>query len=39
MCEMLDEIETEHLRLALARARKEISEEPVTEEPIAVVAN
>lgn len=39
MCEMLDEIEIEHLRAALARARKEISEEPAKEEPIAVVAN
>jgi hypothetical protein len=29
MCEMMDEIEIEHLRMTLARARKEIREEPV----------
>jgi hypothetical protein len=38
MCEMIDEIEIEHLRMALARAKKELREEPVTEEPLAAVA-
>ena len=37
MCEMIDEIEIEHLRMALARARKEI-QEPVQEKPLAAVA-
>jgi hypothetical protein len=37
MCEMIDEIEIEHLRMALARARKEI-QEPVQEKRIAAVA-
>ena len=37
MCEMIDEIEIEHLRMALARARKE-TQEPVQEKPIAAVA-
>ncbi len=36
MCEMIDEIEIEHMRMALARARKET--EPVQEKPIAAVA-
>lgn len=36
---MIDEIEIEHLRMALARARKEIREEPVVkEEPQVAVA-
>ncbi|HXX05698.1 MAG TPA: hypothetical protein VEJ68_02640 [Candidatus Bathyarchaeia archaeon] len=40
MCEMIDEIEIEHLRLALAKARKEMREEPVAEEePIAAIAH
>ncbi|VVC05410.1 Uncharacterised protein [uncultured archaeon] len=38
MCEMIDEIEIEHLRTALARAKKELREESITEEPIAAVA-
>lgn len=38
MCEMMDEIEIEHMRMALAKARKEIREEPVKEEPLAAVA-
>jgi hypothetical protein len=37
MCEMIDEIEIEHLRIALARARKE-TQEPETEEPLVAVA-
>lgn len=37
MCEMIDEIEIEHLRMALARARKEM-QEPVKEESLIVVA-
>ena len=36
MCEMIDEIENEHLRMALARARK--ATEPVQEKQIAAVA-
>jgi len=32
MCEMMDEIEIEHLRMALAKARKELRAEPVAEE-------
>ena len=39
MCEMMDEIEIEHIRMALARARKEMREEPVEEEPLVAVAN
>jgi hypothetical protein len=39
MCEMMDEVEIEHLRMALARARKEMREEPEEEKPLAVVAN
>jgi hypothetical protein len=38
MCEMIDEIEIEHLKMALARARKETSPQPEEEEPITVVA-
>ncbi len=39
MCEMIDEIEIEHLRMVLARARKELREEPVKEEePLVAVA-
>jgi hypothetical protein len=39
MCEMIDEIEVEHIRMALAKARKEMGEEPVKEEePLAAVA-
>lgn len=34
---MIDEIEIEHMRMALARARKEI-QEPVQEMPLAAVA-
>ncbi len=37
MCEMMDEIEVEQLRMALARARKEI-QEPVQEKPLVAVA-
>jgi len=29
---MIDEIEIEHLRMALAKAKKELREEPVAEE-------
>ena len=36
MCEMMDEIEIEHMRMALARARKEASK-PV-EQPMVVTA-
>ena len=39
MCEMIDEIEIEHLRMVLARARKELHEEPLEEEPLVAVAN
>ncbi len=38
MCEMIDEIEIEHLRMVLARARKEMREEPVEEQPLTAVA-
>ena len=38
MCEMIDEIEIEHLKMALAKARKELREEPITEEPLVAVA-
>jgi hypothetical protein len=38
MCEMIDEIEIEHLRMALARARKETSPQAEEEKPIAAVA-
>jgi hypothetical protein len=37
MCEMIDEIEIEHLRMVLARARKEM-QEPIKEEPLAAIA-
>lgn len=37
MCEMIDEIEIEHLRMALSRARKEM-QESVQEKPLAAVA-
>jgi hypothetical protein len=37
MCEMIDEIEIEHLRIALSRARKEM-QEPEKETPLAAVA-
>lgn len=39
MCEMIDDIEIEHLRMALARARKEMREEQVEEEPRIAIAN
>lgn len=38
MCEMIDEIEIEHLRTALARARKELDKEPAQEEPLQAIA-
>jgi hypothetical protein len=38
MCEMIDEIEIEHLKMALARARKETSPQSEEEKPITVVA-
>jgi hypothetical protein len=38
MCEMIDEIEIEHLRMALAKAKKELQEEPAAqEEPLVAV--
>jgi hypothetical protein len=37
MCEMIDEIEIEHLRMVLARARKEM-QEPVKDEPLVAIA-
>jgi hypothetical protein len=38
MCEMIDEIETEHLRMALTKAKRELQEEPVEqEEPLVAV--
>lgn len=37
MCEMIDEIEIEHLRMALARARKEANPQQ-EEKPLAVAA-
>lgn len=37
MCEMIDEIEIEHLRMALARARKEL-QVPVKEESLVAIA-
>ena len=37
MCEMIDEIEIEHLRMVLTRARKEL-QEPVKEESLVAVA-
>jgi hypothetical protein len=36
MCEMIDDIEVEHIRMALARARKEMQEP--TKEPLVAVA-
>ena len=39
MCEMMDEIEIEHLRMALARARRENRQEPEEEKPLAAMAN
>ncbi len=39
MCEIMDEIEIEHVRMALAKARKETCEEPIKEEePLVVTA-
>jgi len=38
MCEMIDEIEIEHLRMALARTRKEANPQPKEEKPLTVVA-
>ena len=38
MCEMIDEIEIGHLRIVLARARKEL-QEPIKEDvPLAAIA-
>ena len=37
MCEIIDEIGIEHLRMALARARKEL-QVPVIEEPLVAIA-
>ena len=37
MCEMIDEIEIEHLRMVLARARKEM-QDPVKDEPLVAIA-
>ena len=39
MCEMIDEIEIEHLRIVLARARKEM-QEPIKEDdaPLTAIA-
>ncbi len=39
MCEMIDDIEIEHLRMALTRARKEMHEEQTVEESLIAVAN
>ncbi len=38
MCEMIDEIEIEHMRMALAKARKEMRETPMEEEPLVAAA-
>ena len=38
MCEMIDEIEMEHMRMALARARKETNPQHEEEKPLAVAA-
>jgi len=35
---MIDEIEIEHLRMALAKAKKELQEKPVAEEQLVAVA-
>jgi hypothetical protein len=37
MCEMIDDIEIEHLRMALARARRTM-QEPIKGEPLASIA-
>lgn len=37
MCEMINEIEIEHLRMVLARARKEM-QEPVKDESLVAIA-
>jgi len=37
MCEMIEDAEIEHLRMALARARKEMSE-PKKEEQLVAIA-
>lgn len=39
MCEMIDEVEIEHLRMALARAKKEINEPAQEEEPLAAITS
>jgi hypothetical protein len=39
MCEMIDDIEIEHLRMVLARARKEMHEEHTEEGPPVAVSN
>lgn len=36
---MIDDIEIEHLRMVLARARKEMREEPIEEKSLVAVAN
>lgn len=36
MCEMIDEIEIEHLRMALARARKETQESSQEKQIVAI---
>jgi len=38
MCEMIDEIEMEHLRIALSRAKKDLQKDSISEEPLAAVA-
>lgn len=38
MCELIDEIEIEHLRMALARARKETDPQLEEEKPLAALA-
>ena len=37
MCEMIDEIEIEHLSIVLARARKEM-QEPIKQESLTAIA-
>ena len=39
MCEMIEDIEIEHLRMVLTRARKEMHEEQAEEESLVAVAN
>ena len=40
MCEMIDDIEIEYLRMALTKARKELRDESVVEEEqVLAVAN